>query len=188
MARIPYPDPAALSAPTRSLLELVPPLNIFRMLAHAESLAGPYGGFGVALLTDLQLDTRLRELAVLQVARQAEAEYEWVQHVPIARAAGVGSDLIEVVRRGDLDSDLLTDRDRAVLRFTEQVVRSPRVEDDTFRSLAAHLTYRQIVELLLVVGNYLMLARIMTCLDLEPDRPVESETIDAITRSAGTSP
>lgn len=181
MARIPYPDPAAASAEAREILQLLPPLNIFRMLAHADSLAIPYAGFGGALLTQLRLEPKLRELAILEVALDAEAPYEWIQHVPIAEAAGVRAEQIAALQRGETDSGQFDSLEKAVVAFTREVVGQPRVDDGTFASLAEHLDGREIVELLLVIGNYLMLARVMTTLDLELDEPVGPDTIEAVT-------
>ena len=90
MARLPYPDPDDAPDRVREALAGLPPLNIFRMLSHAETAFRPFLRFGGAILGELQLDSKLRELAILQVAAQAAARYEWVQHATIARALGVG--------------------------------------------------------------------------------------------------
>ena len=71
----------------REALEAVPPLNVFRMTANAETAFRPWLAFGGALLSSLELDPRVRELVILRVARLCGSEYEWVQHVPIARSA-----------------------------------------------------------------------------------------------------
>src|SRR3954447_1067812 len=89
MARLPYVDKDAASAPVREALEVVPPLNIFTTIAHAETALRPFLRYGAVLLGDLQLDPVLGELAILRVARLTpHAEYEWIQHVPIALAVG----------------------------------------------------------------------------------------------------
>ena len=41
MARLPYVDPASAPEPVRDALERVPPLNIFRMMANADSAFRP---------------------------------------------------------------------------------------------------------------------------------------------------
>jgi hypothetical protein len=88
MARLPYVDPATAPPRVRQALELVPPLNVFRTMAHADTAFRPWLRWGGTLLGDLELDPVLRELAILHVARLTpHAEYEWVQHVPIALAA-----------------------------------------------------------------------------------------------------
>src|SRR5881227_4216823 len=101
MARVPYPDPAALSERNQQVLANLPPLNVFRMLAHAETAFRPYLRFGGALLADLQLGPVPRELAILQTARVFEADYEWIQHVAIGRAVGVTDEQIAALRAHD---------------------------------------------------------------------------------------
>src|SRR5437764_5563167 len=119
MARLPYPDLAQASENVQEALSALPPLNIFRMLAHAETAVRPYLRFGGAILRELQLDPRLRELAILQVAKQSGAEYEWVQHVEIGRLIGLGDDHIAAVESGELaSSPALDELERAVLEFT----------------------------------------------------------------------
>jgi 4-carboxymuconolactone decarboxylase len=172
VARLPYPDPASAPEPVREALEALPPLNIFRMLAHAETALRPFLRFGGAILGRLQLDPKLRELAILQVAARGQAEYEWVQHVAIGRRVGLTDEQIAAVERDDVDGcPALSELERAVLAFASEVVAGPRVSDATFAAITRQLSPREIVELLLTIGNYLMLARVMTTLELEIDDP-----------------
>src|SRR5436305_662461 len=67
MARLPYVDPAAASDPVRTALEAVPPLNVFRMVAHAETAFRPWLRFGGALLGEAQLDAPRGEVVVEDV-------------------------------------------------------------------------------------------------------------------------
>ncbi len=179
MARLPYPDLDAAPERVTEALGRLPPLNIFRMLAQAETAVGPFLRFGGAILGRLQLDPKLRELAILQVANQAQARYEWVQHVAIGRVVGLADEQIEAVERGELDSPVLGPPERAVLTFTREVVAGPTVGDATFAALREHLSPREIVELLLTTGNYLMLARVMTVLELELDEPAGDAVLAA---------
>jgi 4-carboxymuconolactone decarboxylase len=67
----------------REALEAVPPLNIFRTMAHAETAFRPWLRWGGVLLGELELDPALRELAILRVAQQTpNAEYEGVHAAP----------------------------------------------------------------------------------------------------------
>jgi 4-carboxymuconolactone decarboxylase len=172
MARIPYVDPERAPEPVREALERLPPLNIFRMLANAETVFRPFLRFGDALLADLELNGLLRELAILRVARLTpHADYEWVQHVAIARTVGGSDEQIAALERDDIEAGCFDAAQRAVLRFTTEVVRDARASDETFAELGALLPPRQIVELLLVIGQYMMLARVMATLELELDEP-----------------
>src|SRR6266576_835400 len=174
MARLPYVDPADASPPVREALELIPPLNIFRMMANAETAFRPWLRWGATLLTDLALDPLLRELAILRVARLTpHAEYEWVQHVPIAKAVGADDAQVEALERDDPEAECFSDDQRTVLRFTTEVVRDARASTATLERLGESLTPREIVELLMVIGQYMMVARVMATTDMELDEPVD---------------
>jgi AhpD family alkylhydroperoxidase len=174
MARLPYVDPDGASERVREALDVVPPLNVFRMVANAESAFRPWLAFGGALLSSLELDPRVRELVILRVARLSGAEYEWIQHVPIAQAAGASEEQIAAVDRGDLESDALGELDRAALRFTTEVVRDVGASEESLRALLDHgLSPREVVELLLVIGQYMMVARVAQTAAIELDDPVD---------------
>ena len=58
MARLPYAD----------ISQRLPQLNIFKLIANAETAFRPFMTFGAALLRELQVDPVVREQAILRVA------------------------------------------------------------------------------------------------------------------------
>src|SRR5919198_1500627 len=174
MARLPYVEPAEASEPVRDALGRVPPLNICRMMANAETAFRPWLRWGAALLGELELDPLLRELSILRVARLTpHAEYEWIQHVPIAKAVGATDAQVRALERDDPEADCFSDDDRVVLRFTTEVVEVARASGETFDAIARVLPPREIVELLMVIGQYMMVARVMATTDMELDEPAD---------------
>jgi len=172
MARLPYVDPATASEEVRSLLERLPvPLNIFRIMAHAETCFRPLLRLGTAILSKQRVSGKLRELAILRVAKLSPARYEWVQHVPIARAVGVSAAQIEALDRDDVAAACFAPEEQLVLRFTTEVVRNVGASDATFAEMAGRFTPQEIVELILAIGFYMTMARLMetTQIDLEAD-------------------
>jgi 4-carboxymuconolactone decarboxylase len=179
MARIPYVDPASASPEVRAAFDrLGLELNIFRLVAHAETAFEPFLRFAGTLLTRLQLEPVLRELAILEVARLSGAEYEWVQHAAIATAVGVTDEQVAAVQRGELDASCLSDLQRTVLRFTRETLEQVGVSQETFERASAHLSPREIVELLLVVGAYRMLAGVMESCAIDLDPAVGAELLE----------
>jgi alkylhydroperoxidase family enzyme len=179
VARLPYVDAANAPAPVRDALERVPPLNIFRMMANAETAFRPWLRWSAALLGELALDPLLRELAILRVARLTPgAEYEWVQHEAIARAVGASEEQIRALERDDIQAGCFSHDQRLVLEFTEEVVRGARPAATTFDSLSQRLSAREIVELLMVIGQYMMVARVMATTELEMDEPAGAAALD----------
>jgi alkylhydroperoxidase family enzyme len=182
VARLPYVDPAAAPEPVREALEAVPPLNLFRMAAHAPSALRPLLRLGGALLGEAELDARLRELAILRVASLSRAEYEWIQHVAIAEAVGVRAEQIAAVQAGETGADCLDEAERLVLAFTTEVVRDVGASQATFDRAAALLSPREIVELTLTVGYYMMVARLMETTQLDLDPPLGVDVVDSARR------
>jgi 4-carboxymuconolactone decarboxylase len=166
MSRLPLAEPKDGADPA--------PLKLFRMVAHAETAYGPWLGYGGALLTQLELDPLLRELAILQVARQVGSHYEWVQHDPIARSVGATSEQIDAIQAGR-DDDPAFDADQSlVLQLTRTAVAEGAATEDQVTELASRLGVRQVVELLLVVANYTGIAMLIASTGLEPDAPLVS--------------
>ena len=183
MARIPYVDPAGASPKTKELLERLPvPLNIFKVMAHAETNFRPLVMLGTSILTEQQLSAKLRELAILRVARLSPAEYEWVQHVPIAKLAGVSDGQVAALERDDAEAACFDPVDRVVLRATDEIVRDCGPSDATFDELARHLSPREIVELVLAVGFYMTMARLMVSTRIDLDEPAGHRIVSSIRR------
>lgn len=187
MARIQPVDPADTPDDVRAALENLPPLNIFRTLARAETAFRPFLRFGGAVLGQMSLDPIVRELAILTVAKEAEAEYEWVQHVAIAKHLGVSDEQVKALAEADScapegsDARIAAAADsggafnapqQAAIELAAAVVRGPRISDDLYDCIRAQFSDREIVELLLAIGDYLMLARVMTILELDIDEAV----------------
>lgn len=169
MARIPYPDLSQASEEVRTLAAALPPLNIFRMLPHAETFVRGFGQLGTAILGRAQLDPRLRELVILRVGAKSPAAYEWQQHVPIARGTGATDDEIAALERDDPDAPTFGGRERALLRLTDELLRAPRASDAALAAMRAHFSDREVCEAVITVGFYMMVARFLetTGVDLE---------------------
>jgi alkylhydroperoxidase family enzyme len=162
-----------MSPEVADLLDRVPPLRIFQMLAHAETCIRPFMRFGSAILTEQALDAKLRELAILRVASLSGAEYEWVQHVPIASAAGVSGAQVDALQAGDTTAACFDDLERLVLDFTTEVVHEVRASDATLAALTARIPTREVVELTLAIGYYMLVARFLETTGVDLDPPLD---------------
>ena len=172
MARLPYVDPGEAPAEVRGALERAPALNIFRMMANAETAFVPWLRWGAALLTETAVAPALRELAILRVARLTPgAEYEWVQHEAIARSVGVRDEQIDAIDRGEADAACFEETERLLLGFTTEVVEDARAGEQTLERMKAAFSPREIVELLMTIGQYMMVARVMATTEMELDEP-----------------
>jgi alkylhydroperoxidase family enzyme len=172
MPRIPYPDPEQVPQALKDLAATRLPLNIYRMLMHAETAMPGYVALVRSLLQELKLDPALREIATLRAGTLSRSPYVVQNHLKFARAVGVSEDKIQALVEGR-DSPAFTDLERLVIRFTEEVIRDVKASDATFRAVAAHLGSREVAELVLVIGFYAMTARFLETLEVDPDLNVQ---------------
>ena len=185
MARIPYVDPDTAPQAVREVFEVMPVrLNIFKMMAHAETNFRPWVMLGGSILSQQKLAAKLRELAILRVAQLTPARYEWVQHVPIALGVGATQDQVDALDRGEAEAACFDEVERLVLRFTTEVLRDVRASDSTFAAMTDRFSPQEIVELLLTIGFYMSIARVMETTDIDLEPGVGMAVIDAIKQRA----
>jgi 4-carboxymuconolactone decarboxylase len=170
MPRIPYFDLKQASPEVIELLGSRPPLNIYRMLAHATTAAPGFLRLGGALLRQGEFDPKLRELAIIRVGILSGAGYEVHQHKRIAARVGVPADKIEALTQG-AEATVYAPLEKLVLRFTDEVVRNVKAADALFNELLAHLNERQMAELVLTIGFYMMVSRFLENFEIEIEPP-----------------
>ncbi len=105
MARLPYPSPSYVSGVMHQFPERLHRTNIGRMLSYAPTTLSPYYTFSFALLDQLELDPKLRQLTILRVAHRTEEHYAWVQHVALARLVGVSDEQITALQQGEVEGE-----------------------------------------------------------------------------------
>ena len=113
-----------------------------------------------------------RELAVLSVAREKDAAYEWASHVGTARNAGMREEAIQAMRdRGDVSG--LEPDERDIITFVRQLLQTNRVEQPVFDALLQRHGERWLVELAATVGQYQYISAINNTFDLQPAEGAE---------------
>jgi 4-carboxymuconolactone decarboxylase len=144
------------------------PMHLFTTLAHQPELFRRWLGFGGALLAG-QLPGRLRELVILRAACRFEARYEWAHHIELAEAQGVsGAELAAL--GGDLTVREWDPFERAALAAVDETKDAGAVSDATWSVLARHLSDADLVELVMLIGHYLMLSTVLRSLRLPLER------------------
>ncbi|AUX45572.1 carboxymuconolactone decarboxylase [Sorangium cellulosum] len=182
MARLPYVNIDELPEELRVSLARLPPLNLYRLLAHTPNVMQVLALSSVNMC-EAEIDQRLRELAILRVAHLTGSRYEWVQHATLARSLGVSAAQVEAVPRG-ADAEVFSEVERLVLRFTDEMTEDVKVSTPTFQALAQHLNARCLMELAIAIGMYGMLARIMETFEVELEPTAGTYTFDS-TRQVG---
>jgi alkylhydroperoxidase family enzyme len=160
------------------------PNTIALLFGHAETNWPRLADLLLSILGEQQLESSLRELAILRVANLRGAVYEWEQHVGISQAAGVRPEQIEAIAEGRLDADCFGETERLVLEATTRLALDATLEPELTQRLVQALSPREVVELLLTAGVYEALAKLMNALGLESEGPITAEFAEAVNRGA----
>ena len=122
---------------------------------------------GIELAAKGTIPARERELAILRLALLARAPFEWCEHVDIGKAFGVTSEEIERVVEGSAAAGW-TEHEAALLRAVEELVGDHCMSDETWDTLAKTYTEKQMLEVPMLVGSYLMTALQQNSLKIQP--------------------
>lgn len=176
MARIPYPDLDALDPDVGQFMRRIDPMiNVFHMMSHAETAVRPFMRLGNALLFKGDLDPVLREIVILRVGHVTGSTYEVHQHKIVGRNCGMTEAQIDAVPAGDA-SDVFDETQKLAIRVTDEILASVRMTDATFEAAKAAFSHRELVELILTVGFYNMIAGLLENLqvEIEPEGTVDN--------------
>ena len=178
MATIPYPDSAIQSPEVLDRLARIGSLNVTTMMSHAENVMLTYSRMGTALLLKGTLDPVLREAVILRIGQLCRSDYEWHQHVSVARAVGMPAGTLQAI--GDGDYAALEPRQQLALKVAEEIHRDNGASEETMAEAAAQFSPAELVELCMVSGYYIMTAGFLRSMAIEiEDTPPLGESMVA---------
>lgn len=172
--RIPAARPRELRPLARTVAELSGritgsgPPNIFTTLGQHPHLFRAWLYYSAHLMPFGRLPRPDTELVILRVAWRCRSVYEWRQHVPLALRIGLGAEQIETIA-GDDATNGFTDRQRALLAVSDDLLAQRAMSESTWRDARANLTDRELIEACLLVGHYQGLASAIGGLAIEPE-------------------
>ncbi|MPZ89223.1 MAG: hypothetical protein GEU81_14380 [Nitriliruptorales bacterium] len=129
-----------------------------------------------------RLDGRTKELVVLKTSLTNACDYCATHNTSLGIATGLTMDEINVLDTSYIESNLLSERDKAVVRWAEAVTRNQAARDkEGFEALREWFDDDEIVELTWLSAMFNMLNRVHDSLhlDIEPQ-----DEVDKIQRSS----
>ncbi|MDH4190215.1 MAG: carboxymuconolactone decarboxylase family protein [Betaproteobacteria bacterium] len=143
------------------------PINLYRALGNQPGLTAAWTEFANAVRHESRTPRALREIMILRTAQLARSEYEWAQHLKMARKAGVREAQIGALAGWRASSEFDA-RERAALALTEGVM-AGRVSDAVHAEVAGIFSHAEYVELSLTAAFYAMVSRMLDALGVELD-------------------
>lgn len=150
----------------------VPEAHLFTTLGQHKRLFWTWLPFSGMLLGPGRLRRADAELVILRVAHSRGCEYELQHHRRIAKRRGIDADKQESVFEGP-DANGLSDRERALLTATDELIDTRNVSPQTWQWLTRHLDRRQLIEFVTLAGQYDALAATLNTLKVPLDFSAE---------------
>ena len=144
-------------------------ISVFHLNAR---LFWPWLLFASRLMPGGRLPAQERELVILRTAWNCRSRYEWGQHVDIALRVGLSDS--DIVRAAREPASFAQERRRLLLAACDELVRDRVVGEETWRALAGHYSQRLLIEIVILVGHYVMIAGFLNSAGLELEPPIEA--------------
>ena len=174
--RLPPLEPGQWSAEQRELLAPIEQrngrvYNVFATLARHPKLMKRWLPFANHLLFKSSLAARDRELLILRIAHLARSEYEWGQHVEIAKREGLSPAEIARVADGPGAAGWAAE-DAALLRAADELWEEACLGEASWTALRRRFGEAEIMDLIFTVGGYAMLAMALNSLGVRLDEGI----------------
>jgi 4-carboxymuconolactone decarboxylase len=127
-------------------------LNLFKVLMHHPTLVRRWTVFAGHILRKQTLPARERELLILRIGWLNQAEYEWAQHVEIAKREGISEAEIAAVKAGP-QGPWVAD-DAMLLQAADDLFENSVIADATWEQLAKKYSIEQMLDLVFTIGQY----------------------------------
>jgi len=103
------------------------------------------------------IERRLSEIAIITTGARWQAEFEWWAHASMAREHGVADAVVDAIGHGE-DPPFEADDERAVYAVARQLVRSGRLDQETYDAAHGFLGDVGLVELVCLCGYYTLIS------------------------------
>jgi alkylhydroperoxidase family enzyme len=143
-------------------------LAIGRTFAIYPALAEPRSTGSNYVNRVSELDPRFRELLILRTGWDAQAEYEWAQHVgSVGRAREKGLDPLEIAQGPTADG--WTPFERVLLAAADELYTDSTISDRTWQALAERFDTTLLMNATVTVANYRMVSMALNALGVQLD-------------------
>jgi 4-carboxymuconolactone decarboxylase len=169
-------DEANMNDAQRALMEAlragprgrsITPRGPFAVWLHAPEFGNLAQTLGAHCRYKTAMPARLSEFAILCTARLWRAQYEWFAHAPMAEKAGVKAKTIQDLRAGREPKSAPKD-ERAIYGFVQELYKTKRVSDRTYKRVHAFLGGGAMVELTGILGYYVLISMTLNVFHMMP--------------------
>ncbi len=134
--------------------------NILKVLGHSGPATQAMGAILDTFFHHVSLDTRIREIAYLTVARSNQCAYCIGHHTFFAKQAGMTDEEIALLGEAGMTSAYFSEGERSAIRFALETTKNVAASDDAISWLQKNFSLSQVAEIAFVVAAANFIQRI----------------------------
>lgn len=135
-------------------------LHVTRMLAGAEDISWGFIAFVHAIFGTHDVDSGMRELIGLRVAKLLNTPYQWQQHATMAKNAGLTAEVIDAVAADGPVTGVSADQS-LLCRATDELTNHAAFTDGTLNDLRQRYGDVVVRKITLTIGFFNLLSRFL---------------------------
>jgi 4-carboxymuconolactone decarboxylase len=132
----------------------------FKALLRSPDLADKVQRVGEYVRFKTCLHQRLSELAILLVARQWNAQFEWYAHRQLALKAGLDGRICDAIAEGKRPAKM-DEEETIVWEFGNELLRTKEVSDAKFDAVKARFGEQGVIDLIGAMGYYTIVSMVL---------------------------
>lgn len=126
---------------------------------------GPHmGAMNRILRSELDLDPRLVEVAILATAREMDSQFEWSMHEPVALKEGVAPETVEAIKHRQALSGV-PEKEAVLIELAREAVGAKKVGPATYARAIAALGEKGVLNFVALISAYAMTAIVLSVFD-----------------------
>ena len=141
--------------------------DLFRVMMRHPDLMRVHQPFVQYMKKPPMLSPRSRELAIVRSAWLGGVDDQFVNHSKIGMDCGLEADEITRIADGP-DAPGWSEEDATLLRAVDELHEWCRIGDETWTALMRYYTEQELLELMLLVGNYRTLSYVQNSVGIRP--------------------
>ncbi len=147
-------------------------INLYTTLIRYPELTQSWSAFGTHVMRDSALPPRDREILILRTGWLCRSEYEFGQHTLIGKRVGLSDGEILAVTQGP-NTNAWSEFDATLIRAADELHHDAFITDDTWHVLAERYDEKQLIDVIMTVGQYHLVSMTLNSLgvQLDPDVP-----------------
>jgi 4-carboxymuconolactone decarboxylase len=146
-------------------------LNIFATIARHPKMTQGWLPLIFYVLRESTLPPRDREILILRIGWLCRSEYEFGQHTLMGKSAGLSSEEISRITEGPNASGW-DPFEATLLRAADELHSDAFITEATWNALAKRYDEKQLMDLIMTVGQYNMVSMVLNTLGVQLDEGV----------------